>query len=99
MPPLTKSHLLNRLADADPGWPVFRELVQRVESLSFSELRHEFLGRFLVATAPLVFAEPPARTRWPDWMPPYVPALYGLQAAEAEMEGGYAKHFHGNLAR
>jgi hypothetical protein len=32
-------------------------------------------------------------------MPRYVPALYGLQAADAEMEGGYAKHFYGNRAR
>ena len=96
---MTKAHLLNRLDAVDPGWPIYRELVRRVEGVDFSELRHEFLGRFLVATVPLVFAQPPARTRWPDWMPRYVPALYGLHGADAEMEGGYARHFHGNLAR
>ena len=89
-----KTLLITRLQVADPDWPEWEELIQLVESRAFELVDDEFLGAWLVSDSPLSFSVS-ARVPWPEWMPPYVPALYGMKADTYQMAGGYAFAFSG----
>jgi hypothetical protein len=47
----------------------------------------------------LCFSEVADEPTWPDWLPVYVPALYGMKAENWEMSGGYADSFDNEPAR
>lgn len=90
--------LVRRLKEADPGWPEWKRLIDLVRSLSFSSISDEHLGTYLAAGDRLTFAVPPP-ILWPAWVPTYVPALFGMKAAEYEWAGGYAAAFDGRYSQ
>jgi hypothetical protein len=90
--------LLDRLTAANPGWREWGKLATLVKSLSFEEIADEYLGSFFTSDHPLTFAHPTDRRAWPDWLPKYVPALFGMKADDWEMAGGYADSYYNELA-
>jgi hypothetical protein len=90
--------IIDRLTAANPGWPEWTELITLVMSLSFKKVNDEHLGTFFTSDHPLVFSDPGDRSRWPTWLPTYVPALFGMKADDWEMAGGYADSFGNELA-
>jgi hypothetical protein len=92
-------HLTRRLAAADPGWGEWARLVKLVGSLAFRRERDEHLGRgYFAPDHPLAFGDPRDRPGWPEWLPGYVPALFGLKADDWDMAGGYADSFANEVA-
>lgn len=91
--------LLDRLTAANPGWPEWSGLVTVVKTLSFDEVYNEHLGRFYTSDRPLVFSDAGAREPWPNWLPKYVSALFGMKADDWAMAGGYADSFCNEPAR
>jgi hypothetical protein len=92
-----KERLLARLNVANPGWNEWQDLLYLVSSLDFEYLTSEFMGAFYRCGDTLVFSEVGTHLTWPDWMPAYVPALYGMKADNWEMAGGYADSFCNQL--
>lgn len=90
--------LVQRLTSTHPGWDVWDQLISLVESLDFDFISNEYLGEYYTSGARLTFAVPSEQIAFPDWLPAYVPALYGMKADEWEMAGGYAQGFHGKPA-
>jgi hypothetical protein len=90
---------LDRLMAANPGWYEWSRLINVVKTLSFDEVSSEYLGKFYTSDRPLVFSDAAARNPWPTWLPRYVPALFGMKAADWEMAGGYADSFYNEPAR
>ena len=90
--------IIDRLTAANPGWREWAKLISLVKSLSFEEVIDEHLGTFYTSDQPLVFSDPALRGPWPVWLPKYVPALFGMKAADWEMAGGYADSFCNELA-
>lgn len=82
--------LLRRLRDANPGWSEWNDLLALVESLKFQRVEQEYLGIFYAAGDRLCFAEIESDATFPDFVPDYVNALYGLKPDEFENSGGYA---------
>jgi hypothetical protein len=93
---MNKASLLQRLTTGNPGWEEWNELLALVTSLEFEYVASEYLGNHIVSGSRLTFAAEPFR--FPDWLPSYVPALYGMKAAYWENAGGFAQHFNGSLA-
>lgn len=91
---MNKQTLVDRLLTANPGWRVWESLVDLVRSLDFAETRDEYLGDFLAAESRLSFAALQKDKRIPDFVPPYVSALFGMQADDPETAGGYAGCLH-----
>lgn len=85
--------LIDRLKDANPVWDEWNELLAFVKSLKFECIASDYLGNFYVADDRLCFSELGDEPPWPDWLPSYVPALYGMKADNWEMAGGYAVSF------
>jgi hypothetical protein len=86
--------LLRRLRNSHPGWDVYDQLLSLVESLDFERIDDETTGTFIASGNRLVFAEHNPRSfDWPDWLPSFVPALYGMKADDYEMAGGFADAF------
>jgi len=94
---MPKQRLLDRLRATRPGWGVYDEFVRLVESRDFEHRRASY-GSFLVSGTRLVFSELKSDVTWPDWLPGYVPALYGMKAGDWKMSGGYAAEFCNRLA-
>jgi hypothetical protein len=90
--------LIDRLTVANPGWCEWGNLITLVKSLSFEQVNDEHLGTFYTSDRRLVFSDPAARSPWPDWLPGYVPALFGLKADDWELAGGFADMFCNELA-
>ena len=85
--------LNDRLIAANPGWDEWDELLSFVKSLKFKCITSDYMGNFYAAGERLCFSELGQEPTWPDWLPSYVPALYGMKAANWEMAGGYADSF------
>ncbi len=93
---MEKSDLLSRLHAADPGWPEWAKLMAFVQGQKFKAVEDEFLGKHLVAGKKISFGV--SKTKWPKWMPQYVPALYGMKTGSFDEAGGFAKAFDGKPA-
>jgi hypothetical protein len=102
-----QSDLVARLTAAAPGWPEWAELVELVGTKSLSLIEDECLGSYLTSGANdpdtaeegggrLTFRIPRGEFVWPAWVPAYVPALWGLIAADYSLAGGYAGAFIGH---
>ena len=85
--------LIDRLTAANPGWEEWDKLVALVRSLDFERVTTDYMGNFLSAGDRLCFSELGDDPVWPDWLPSYVPALFGMKADNWEMAGGYADAF------
>jgi hypothetical protein len=94
---MNKEMLLTRLSKAHPGWDVFADLIAFVKSRDFEYLKKKYVGNFIASGERICFTEHPRDLRWPDWIPAYVPALYGMKADYCEMAGGYAGSFTDRL--
>ncbi|MHC2068786.1 hypothetical protein ACYFX5_15065 [Bremerella sp. T1] len=92
---MMKQHLLERLTHANPGWPVWDELIGLVVSLDFEPVVIEYLGDFLVSGTRLCFGVPEMTA---EFIPPYVSALHGMKCDDPEIAGGYADAFTGEMA-
>jgi len=90
--------LVDRLEAANPGWDEWTELIDLVKSFEFELIKNEYMGNFYISGTRLTFAELRSDFTWPDWLPAYVPALYGMKADEWEMAGGYADSFYDETA-
>jgi hypothetical protein len=95
---MSKRNLTKRLKTAHPGWKEWDELLDLVSQLKFERVEDEFLGNHLVSGGRLTFAADFGDVVFPEWMPPYVPALLGMKADDWEMSGGYAQAFDGRTA-
>ncbi len=93
---MDKRRLIDNLETADPGWPIWAELIELVESLEFDLEQSPYLGVYLASGSRLVFQVPAGGHRWPEWLPCYVPAVYGMKAADYPAAGGYADSFDGS---
>ncbi|GAA5505221.1 hypothetical protein [Novipirellula caenicola] len=91
--------LIDRLKAVHPGWEEWDRLMALVTSLDFEFIATDYMGNFYVAGNRLCFSELGDEPTWPDWLPIYVPALYGMKADDWEMSGGYADSFDGEPAR
>lgn len=96
---MANAKLRERLAKAHTGWPLWDELLGLVDSLDFEYVEDMHLGNHFASGVRLSFAEADHVERWPDWMPAYVPALFGMKADSWETAGGFADMFSGTLAR
>jgi hypothetical protein len=85
--------LIDRLTAANPGWDEWDELLVFVKSLTFECIASDYMGNFYAAGDRLCFSDLSEELTWPDWLPSYVPALYGMKADNWEMAGGYADSF------
>ncbi|MEO1526645.1 MAG: hypothetical protein AAFX06_14510 [Planctomycetota bacterium] len=90
-----KQALCKRLVDADPGWPVWAELIRLVSSLEFESVSLEGLGQYVASGTRLSFGVP---GEMPAFIPPYVVALFGMSSDDPEMAGGFADAFDGAVA-
>ena len=93
---MVKQSLLKRLADADPGWTVWAELIAVVETLEFQPVTLEYFGEFIASDTRMSFGIPESV---PDFAPPYVAALSGMKCDSPEMAGGFADAFAGEYAK
>lgn len=91
--------LLDRLKAADPGWDIWSELVGLVRSIDFEFIKSEYMGNFYSCGRRMSFSDTRPNFVWPDWIPVYVPALYGMKADYWEHAGGYAGAFHNQPAQ
>jgi hypothetical protein len=96
---MTKRQLIARLRAGDPGWVEYGQPVRLAQSLEFESVDDEFLGAYITAGERLTFALPAKRQKWPRWIPPYVPALLGMKAADCESTGGFAATFDGTRSK
>lgn len=94
-----KKILIQRLTVANPGWEEWDVLIDLIEQLDFEYITSEYLGSHYVSEDRLCFAESSESQIWPDWLPAYVQALYGMKADEWEMAGGYACIFDNEPAQ
>ena len=92
----TRMLLLERLKAGHSGWPAYDELLQHVAGRDWA-LKVDGSRRFFVSGHDRVFADTDLRgwRPWLDWMPAYVPALYGMNASMPGYAGGYADYFTG----
>ena len=93
---MVKQALVDRLANADPGWPIWAELIALVNSLDFQRVTLEYVGEFIASDTRLSFG---VRDATPDFAPAYVAALFGMKCDEPEMAGRFADAFYGGLAQ
>lgn len=96
---MNTEQLIDRLTNADPGWPEWKQLLSLVRSLDFESIELEYLGTYHSAGSQLTFSEPLHSITWPDWIPSYVPALLGMKSGMAEEAGGFADSFYGEPAQ
>jgi len=89
---MDKKALLGKLKDNHPGWTEWDALIALVHTLDLEIEHEEYLGEFLACGVRLCFKDG-AEIDWPQWMPSYVQALYGMKADEPMMAGGYASNF------
>lgn len=90
--------LIERLTAANPGWDEWDRLLAFVKSLQFESVASDYMGNFHTAGDRVCFSELSEEPTWPEWLPPYVPALYGMKADHWEMAGGYADSFSNHPA-
>ena len=90
--------VIDRLAASDPGWEEWTQLISLVNSLDLVFVETDYMGSFYSAGERLSFAQPEQPDSWPDWIPQYVSALYGMKADHWENAGGYAESFDGSHA-
>lgn len=88
-----KKDLLTRLQSGNPGWPLYVEMIRMVEGCDIEYVEAKYLGNFFVSGDRLSFSDHDAKIVWPNWLPEYVPALYGMKAGYWEIAGGFAKSF------
>lgn len=91
--------LIDRLTAANPGWDEWDQLLTLVRSLQFGSITSDYMGKFSAAGDRLCFSELGEAPTWQDWLPSYVPALYGMKADNWETAGGYADSFTNRPAR
>ena len=91
---MDKTSLLESLRENHPGWQEWDQLITLAESLDLEAAHDEFIGDYLASGTRLCFADA-GTVQWPDWMPAYVRAIYGMKADEPMMAGGYAESFDG----
>src|SRR5262245_28411065 len=94
---MPKQELLDRLITAHPGWEEYEALICLVKSIPFQRVQIEYVGDFIASGTRLVFSALDANITWPQWLPSYVTALYGMKADDCEMEGGYSWRFSNTL--
>jgi len=92
---MKKKELLDRLIRANPGWPEWQQLIDKVRSVPLRYSEFEHLGGYMTDGVKATFAALPPDLVWPNWMPAFVRALYGMKADHAEIAGGYADSFCG----
>jgi hypothetical protein len=94
-----KNILIQRLIAANPDWEEWDVLIGLINELEFEYVTSKYLGSHYVSEDRLCFSEVSEEQTWPDWLPAYVPALYGMKADEWEMAGGYASLFDNEPAQ
>lgn len=87
------SSIQERIVASHPGWDEWNELLKFVASCEFELVNTDYMGNFYAHGSRLTFSALADQPTWPDWLPDYVPALYGMKACHWEMAGGYADMF------
>ena len=78
-----------RLAQADPGWPEWAQLQNLLVQHQLEKVECRRTGIHF-SSQRLSFSVLPQEKVFPQWLPPYARALYGLKASSWEYAGGYA---------
>ncbi len=96
---MTKDTLVERLTEVHPGWHEWDSLIELVTSLEFSSVSLEYVGEFLSSGSRLTFASRPSDQPFPDFVPSYLAAIFGMKVSDAETAGGFAEYLSGAQAK